>query len=625
MKKTGVLRIAVLAAVVTIALMGSVFAAKAGATLGLSEYLSTGKFRPAFDHMGNIGQQIDSVAASGCTVNYAGLGACVYNGLPAKAELQKILDEAKAYNKRGHSQGVPVMLSYLCATSIVNADTFTKNWKDYLPGLPDRIDAHTLLQQDINGGNLPSWYDAPYNPADMWNPVWRRYQKFLIKLVVQCGFDGVFYDNPTVHTRGNYSQFAMRAWSRFLKANRVRVSDESLSTLRELTKSNPRLWLQFRATEAADFLKDMRSYGRSIKPGFILTANNSLNVWDSFYTQPRSMGYSIFNQSQCQDFITIEDMSSSPRRDGATYTSYASTIKMVHAIGHGRPISACTIANGNYTTPPNMMKLAIAECAANDAAYMVWACWDEHYRQANAKSVRQYHDFMGKHQDLFKDTKPISDVALIWPYDNWLQRDDCPTAALARSLSASDMQYDVVTEDDLTAAKLSQYRYAIRAVEEAPQKPQTQKLLSHFSKSGGRTIVLVQSGEPAGPRDGYGAGFRFPVTVSNSFGVRASVRRSKACLLLHLYNLNVVRIDDYNDKVEPADKVTVSWLLPKGTNLTGLKLQCLTPDTEGYAGNLPYTKAKEGDRTRIDFTVPSLHIWSVIRAECGPVGGSNSK
>lgn len=598
------------------ALVGSAVAAPTSAKPALTDYLTIGKFRPAFDHLGAWSRQIDSVSASGCTVAYGDMGAWVYNGLPAKADLRKLLDEAKAYSKKGHSKGVPVMLCYLCATSIVNADTFTKNWKGYLPGLPDGIDARTLLQQDINGGNLPSWYPAPYNPADMWNPVWRQYQKFLIKLVVQSGFDGVFYDNPTVHPSGNYSQYAMRAWSKFLKHNGIRVTDESISALRELTKSNQRLWLQFRATEAADFFREMRDYGRSIKPGFILTANNSLNAWDSFYTQPRSMGYSIFNQSQAQDFITIEDMSMSPRRDGATYMSYGPTLKMVHAIGHGRPISACTIAAGNYTTPPNMMKLAIAECAAHDAAYMVWACWDQQYRQPNAQSVRQYHDFLGKHSDLFKNTKPVSDVVLNWPYDNWLQRDDCPTARLAQSLSAANVQYDPIVEQDLTPAKLSQYRYAVWV--EASMKPAIQGIISGFIKSGGKAHPLPTTGTL--PASNGGADLGSSVTVEGAPGVRASVRTTGSKLLLHLYNLNVIRVDDYHDKVEPAGKVAVSWLLPKGASLTGLKLQCLTPDTEGYSGTLPFTKAKEGDRTRIYFTVPSLHIWSVIRAECSSAG-----
>lgn len=763
-------RLLLTVALVAFGLVGSASAAPVKS--GVTDYLTIGRFRPAFDHL-ILRRQIDSVAASGCTVAYADIGDSVYNGLLAKAEMRKILDEAKTYCAKGHSKGVPVMLSYLCATSIVHADTFTKNWKDYAPGLPDGIDANTLMQQDINGANLPSWYGAPYNPADMWNPVWRQYQRFLIRSVVEGGFDGVFYDNPTVHPSGNYSQHAMRAWSGFLKGNGVKVSDESVSALRELTKSNQRLWLQFRAGEAADFFREMRDYGRSIKPGFILTANNSLNVWDSFYSQPRAMGYSIFQQSQALDFITVEDMSMSPRRDGATHISYAPTLKMIHAIGHGKPISACTIAPGNYITPPTMMQLAIAECAANDAAYMVWACWDEQYRKINEQAVRQYHDFMGKHPDLFGETAPVSDVALIWPYERWLERDDCPTAYLAQSLSAGNAQYDAIAEDDLTPAKLARYRIAVWAAGEAPLKPKTQRMLSSF---GGKTfevptaktlpvsllssdgvprgqdlgvvfdgkhfstedaereklqiadhrtigapdntftsaavpagehwvsrlweapqtvgkIVIWWAGKDTWPKryevrgiPGYSGGWRSAksqreeivldkpekttgiqvvigegggpnsmsiqeievygpdsdknlalladtrgpeekklvddlnatasVSLKSVPGVRTSARKTSSSMLLHLYNLNVIWQDAFHDKVEPAGKVGVSWLLPKGAKLTGLKLQCFTPDTDGYSGNLPFTKTKVGDRTRLDFTVPSLHIWSVIRAEC---------
>jgi len=310
------------------------------------------------------------------------------------------------------------------------------------------------------------------------------------------------------------------------------------------------------------------------------------------------MGYSIFNQSQSQDFITVEDMSMSPRRDGSSYVSYASTIRMIHSIGDQRPISVSTIANGSYTTPPNMMKLATAECAANDAAYMVWACWDEKYRQSNAAAVKQYHVFMDKHPDLFAESKPLSEGVLIWPYENWPTRDDCPTAGVARELSAGNLQYDVVTENDLTPAKLSQYGWAMSALGEGPLKPDTQKMLTAFTRSGGRV-----SGAPDAS-----------VVVTNAPGVRASVRRTKSSRFLHLYNLNVVREDDYHDRVEPAKGVSVSWLLPKGFRLASAKLQCLTPDAEGYSGELSYTRASEGDRTRISFVIPRLQIWSVIRA-----------
>ena len=573
-------------------------------------YLETGKFRPAFDHLGEVNQQIDSVAASGCTVTYAGLGGYSYTGLPAKADLQKLITDVKAYNFRGHSKNVPVMLSYLCATSIVNIDTFTKNWKDYAPDLPDGIDANTLLQKDINGNNLPSWYGAPYNPADMWNPVWRQYQKFLIKLVIQSGHEGVFYDNPTVHVNGNYSQYAMSAWNKFLLKNGVKVKDKSTLALRDLTKMNPRLWMQFRATEAADFFREMRDYGRSIKPDFILTANDSLNSWDSFYSQPRAMGYSIFYKSQAQDFITIEDMSMSPRRDGSTYISYAPTIKMVHAIGHNKPLSVCTIANSSYITPPNMMKLAIAECTSQDAAYMVWACWDKQYREANEQSVKQYHDFLEKHSDLFKNSKPISDTVLIWPYDNWLEREDCPIIYLAQYLSANNILYDSVIEDNLTAAKLLQYKNAVWSTDEPPHNAATNKMLEDFVRSGRKTFAVTMLNKTFAELN-----ITPSVSIKSVPGVRASACKSQQGYLLHLYNLNVMWQDAYHDKVEPAGEVEVSWLLPKGVEANGLKLICLTPDKEGSSGKIPFKKSKSGDRTKIAFTVPKLYIWNVIYAE----------
>jgi hypothetical protein len=102
--------------------------------------------------------------------------------------------------------------------------------------------------------------------------------------------------------------------------------------------------------------------------------------------------------------------------------------------------------------------------------------------------------------------------------------------------------------------------------------------------------------------------------VKGAPGVRCSARTSATGYLLHLYNLNVVRRDDYHDAVEPAGKVEVSWVLPKAFKARGLKLECLSPDPEGSSGTLPFEVLKVGGRTTLTFTVPNLHIWSVIRA-----------
>ena len=73
----------------------------------------------------------------------------------------------------------------------------------------------------------------------MWNPYWREYTKLTIKLAAESGHDGVYFDNPTVHTSGNFSPYAMKAWTRFLKQEGVAVAGDDIGALRALTKSQP--------------------------------------------------------------------------------------------------------------------------------------------------------------------------------------------------------------------------------------------------------------------------------------------------------------------------------------------------------------------------------------------------
>jgi hypothetical protein len=44
-----------------------------------------------------------------------------------------------------------------------------------------------MLQQDIHGNNLPSWYGGAYAPADMSNPYWRQYTRLCVRLALESG------------------------------------------------------------------------------------------------------------------------------------------------------------------------------------------------------------------------------------------------------------------------------------------------------------------------------------------------------------------------------------------------------------------------------------------------------
>src|SRR5438067_2271919 len=83
----------------------------------------------AFDHLGAIGEQAETAAASGANIIYAtGLGTEGYSGLPPKEILEQRRQAAATYVRRAKSHGIRLALGYLCATSIVKLETFDLNW-----------------------------------------------------------------------------------------------------------------------------------------------------------------------------------------------------------------------------------------------------------------------------------------------------------------------------------------------------------------------------------------------------------------------------------------------------------------------------------------------------------------
>src|SRR5205814_2068117 len=142
------------------------------------------------------------------------------------------------------------------------------------------------------------------------NPDWRAYEKAVVKLQLDAGHDGIFFDNPTVHPDGCYCEHCMRKFAQFLHRDPQTMT---LAALRQLAVDQPKDFLRFRCTIAADFLAEMRAYARTINPAALITCNNSLNAPDAFYAQCRTYGYSIHDMSAVEDLVVVEDMATQPR------------------------------------------------------------------------------------------------------------------------------------------------------------------------------------------------------------------------------------------------------------------------------------------------------------------------
>jgi hypothetical protein len=573
--------------------------------------LRVGIAQHAFEHLGNIGEQAPTAAASGSTIIYvSGIGALGYGGLSAPAEFTETKSKTRAYFGDARRRGINGIIGYICATSIVKLGGFDKNWPEDLRSSL-KTAPREWLQQDKNGKPLPSWYGGDYSPACMNNPDWLTYEKYIVREQLELGCDGVFFDNPTVHPEGCYCPHCMEGFSKMLIEERMMSSkDLEASTnrvdyLRQVAGTHTDEFRRFRCKTAATFFAEIRKYARRSKPGALITANNSLNSSDVLYAQCRNYAYNIYEMSKTEDFVVVEDMGAMPRAlpNGETH-EYAPTYKQLLAISHGKPVVAVTLAESDYHTPAQLVRLAMAEATANGAGYLGWPTWPENQRERMIETIRPQADFLRTNATRFEDSRPRADVTLFLPFRNWLKTGDCKASRLAAELSRQNIQYQVVCEDDLTST-LKKAKYLLTpslADFSQPELREIEKFTNHSGKliSADNSNWLPQLktalGEPS-------------LQLSGPATVRAVVTDSKHETLVHLLNLNVQRISSFEDKVTPASHLKITVTLPR--KLKG-QVQFLSADFETPCAVLNGEITQSKGAQALTVTVPKLQVSALL-------------
>ncbi len=255
---------------------------------------------------GAYAAQAPAAAASGATIIYAsGLGGCGYSGLPADLDMQRSTGRSDLSSAR--RDGITLRIGYMCSTSIVKLAEFDRHWPSEL-----RQQLHTSpaqwMQQNVRGEVLKSWYGGDYEPACMNNPDWRTYQKYVLRLQLDAGMDGIFFDNPTVHPDGCYCPYCMQAFQRSGGA----PDDRERLVGRGPPPDGRCAEERFPAFPYDDCPRFYRGHGatsRTLNPKALITANNSLNSPTVLYLQARTYGYSIYEMSKAEDLVVVEEMS----------------------------------------------------------------------------------------------------------------------------------------------------------------------------------------------------------------------------------------------------------------------------------------------------------------------------
>lgn len=578
--------------------------------------LRIGRAGHAFDHVGGINEQAETAIASGATILYAtGLGTLGYQGLPSPAELDEHIQHVNAYNRNARARGAELVLGYVCATSIVGLESFDDQWTEEFQ-VQFKSPPTDWRQQDRQGRPLASWYGGEYQPACMNHPDWRIYQTFIVRQQLESGHDGIFFDNPTVHPHGCYCEHCMQKFAAHLRQagviNESQTASSDAESLRTLADAHPQRFLQFRSIVARDFLRYIRTFARAIRPDALITCNNSLNAPDRFYSQCRSHGYNIEELSKVGDFVVVEDMVSQPRAepDGRT-VEYGPVYKCLHAISHGKPIVAVTLANDDYHTPPNLMRLAMAEAAAYQASYLSWPTWPEVQRSQMIAAVRPQADLLRRVEPLLNDVTPRADVLLYLPFRRWLETDQCETAALAAALTNENVQYRVVSHDTLESIGPPSGRSVLLV--EPGFKPTTEEAATFtaFKSVGGRILKADASDWMPRLKAAIGAP---SMRVEGPSTLRALVVDQPGRTIVHLLNLNIQRLSSFEDKVTPASNVRFTVTTPFESVGT-ITLQ--TADEHASKGAIKRVAAQNERGSIVDLTVPRLDISTVVVIEEG--------
>lgn len=567
------------------------------AALAVHNALALGNACHAFDHLGAYGFQAEAAAACGATVLYAsGIGGDGYGGLPPEAEWKQRLEAVRAYTEKAHGLGIPVVLGYLCATSIVALENFDKNWSAEFRA-KFKTPPSEWLQRDKDGKPLPSWYAGEYRPACMNHPDWRAYQKEMVRFSIETGHGGIFFDNPTVHPEGCHCTHCKEAFARY------RTNEDKDGTDADAFR-------RFRTTIARDFLAEMRTSARTVNPEALITANNSTNSPGVLYSQCRLYGYSPYELSKTEDFVVIEDMGSQPRAtdDGKVF-EYGPTYKQLQAICHAKPLVVCTIADADYHTPPNLMRLAMAEAAANQATYMVWSTWPEEHRARLSAAVRKQVEFLRKHEDAFQFTVPRSDKSIFLSMRHWLKTDTCRVSELAAALSRANVQYTVFTDEEFRCNPKYDYVDVETLSDEQRERLLKSGMWDRIIKADSEKWVAEAIADP-----------RRSITVEGSPHVRAYVHDNDLTTYVHLLNLDVRKRDSFNDEVLPAKNLRVKVNLHLGRRLGGdtesLRVdavELLSADEKTTTGPLQYTFEKEV----VSVSIPILEVAAILVIKVG--------
>jgi hypothetical protein len=168
------------------------------------------------------------------------------------------------------------------------------------------------------------------------------------------------------------------------------------------------------------------------------------------------------------------------------------------------------------------------------------------------------------------------------------------------------VQYDVLDEEHLGEVISRRTQPVLLIESRAVLGSATAAIIKEFEERGGRLVVADQPDwlkhvqtDVASPS----------VTVDGREAVRAVVQDQPGRSIIHLYNLNVARLSSFDDKVAPAEGVSITALVPlsKVQSVTAL-----TADAGGTSGQLEFKQRAHDHGTLVEMKISRLEIAALL-------------
>jgi len=225
--------------------------------------------------------------------------------------------------------------------------------------------------------------------------------------------------------------------------------------------------------------------------------------------------------------------------------------------------------------------------------------------------VRPEADLLREQAELLNGTKAAGDVCVFLPFKRWVETTECQALTTAAALGRANLQFSVVSEEDLERALGAADGPRVLVVESAAVLSEAERgVIEKYKKGGGRVVWNQAERWLAEVREAVATP---AVVVEGPATVRAVVRVKGKRTIVHLLNLNVAKVTSFEDRVTAAEGVRVK--VRCGADRP-TKVAAMTADGEGTRGALDFSTVKDDQgRIVVEITVPRLVVSTILEIE----------